>query len=89
MHAGLIYKLQENGICGDLINILNDFLTSRKQTVVLNGHRSSWVDIRVGVPQGFILGFLLFLIYVNDSLNDLKSECKLFAVDTSLFFGSS
>ena len=43
--AGLIYKLRRNGICGDLINILNDILTNRKQTVVLNGQCSSWVDI--------------------------------------------
>ena len=40
-HAGLIYKLRQNGVCGDLINILNDFLTYRKQRVVLNGQCSS------------------------------------------------
>ena len=84
-HAGLIYKLLQNGICGDLINILNDFVTKRKQRVVLNGQCSSWVDIRAGVLQGSILGSLLFLIYVNDLPNGLKSKCKLFADDTSLF----
>ena len=68
-----------------MINILNDFLTNRKQRVVLNGQCSSWVDIRAGVPQGSILGPLLFLIYVNDLPDGLKSECKLFADDTSLF----
>ena len=68
-----------------MINILNDFLTNRKQRVVLNGQYSSWVDIRAGVPQGSILGPLLFLIYVNDLPNGLKSECKLFADGTSLF----
>ena len=65
--------------------MLNDFLTNRKQRVVLNGQCSSWVDIRAGGPQGSILGPLLFLIYVNDLPNGLKSECKLFADDTSLF----
>ena len=84
-HAGLIYKLHQNSICGDLINILNDFLTNRKQRVVLNGQCSSRVDIQAGVPQGSILGPLLFLIYVNDLPDGLKSECKLFADDTSLF----
>ena len=74
-HAGLIYKLRQNGIRGDLINILNDFLTNRKQRVVLNDQCSSWVDIRAGVPQGSILGPLLFLIYVSDLPNSLKSEC--------------
>ena len=68
-----------------MINILNDFLTNRKQRVVLNGQYSSWIDIRAGVPQCSILGPLLFLIYVNDLPNGLKSECKLFADDTSLF----
>ena len=60
-------------------------MTNRKQRVVLNGQCSSWVDIRAGVPQGSILGPLLFLIYVNDLPNGLKSKCKLFADDTSLF----
>ena len=68
-----------------MINILNYFLTNRKQRVVLNSQYSSWVDIRAGVPQGSILGPFLFLICVNDLPNGLKSECKLFAHDTSLF----
>ena len=81
--------MRQNGICGDLINIINDFLTNRKQRVVLNGQCSSWVDIRAGVPQGSILGPLLFLIYVNDLPNGLKSGCKLLADDASLFSVSS
>ena len=84
-YAVLIFKLRQNGICGELINILNDFLTNRKQRVVFNGQCLSWVDIRTGVPQGSILGSLLFLICVNNLANGLKSECKLFADDTSLF----
>ena len=68
-----------------MINILNDFLTNRKQRVGLNGQCLSWVDIRAGVPQGSIPGPLLFLIYVNDLPNGLKSKCNLFADDTSLF----
>ena len=51
----------------------------------MNGQCSSSVDIRAGVPQDSYLGSLLFLIYVNDLPNDLKSKCKLFAYDTSLF----
>ena len=68
-----------------MISILNDFLINRKQRVVLNGQCWSWVDIRAEIPQGSVLGPLLFLIYVNDLTNGLKSECKLFADDTSLF----
>ena len=52
---------------------------------MLNGQHSSWADVKVGVPQGSILGPLLFLIYINDLPNGLNSNVKLFADDTSLF----
>ena len=80
-HDGLIFKLRQNGISGDIINILQDFLRNRKQRVVLNGQCSSWADVNAGVPQGSILGPLLFLIYINDLSDGLKSECKVFAND--------
>ena len=83
-HDGLIFKLRQNGICGEMINILEDFLSDRKQRVVLNGQYSSWADIHAGVPQGSIFEPLLFFIYIHDLLNDMKSKCKLFADDTSL-----
>ena len=73
------------GIGRDIIHILQDFLRNRKQRVVLNGQCSSWADVYAGVPQGSILGPLLFLIHINDLSDGLKSECKLFADDTSLF----
>ena len=68
-----------------MINILNNFLTNRKQSVALNDQCSAWVDIRAGVPQGSILESLLPLIYVNDLPDGLEGECKLSADDTSLF----
>ena len=67
------------------MKLLCDFLSCRKQQVVLNGQHSSWDNVTTGVPQGSILGPLLFLIYVNDLPNNLSSNCKLFADDTSLF----
>ena len=81
----LIFKLRQNGIRGDIINILREILRNRKQSVVLNGHYSSWADFRTGVSQGSILGPLLFLIHINGLSDGLKSKCKLFADDTSLF----
>ena len=84
-HDGLIFKLQENGISGNLLNVLKHFLTNRKQRVVLNGQSSSWNNVKAGDPQGSILGALLFLIYINYSADGLSSSTKLFADDTSLF----
>ena len=62
-----------------------DFLNNRTQRVLLNGQYSSWAKIEAGVPQGSILGPLLFLIYINDLSENLASNPKLFAGDTSLF----
>ena len=84
-HDGLIFKLRQNGIRGEMINILEDFLRNRKQRIVLNNRFSYWVDVRVGAPQVSILGLLLFLVYVNDLSNDIKSKYKLFADNTSFF----
>ena len=63
----------------------NDIQVTTKQGVLLNGQVSDWSDVRAGVPQGSILGPLLFLIYMNDLSEGLSSNAKLFADDTSLF----
>ena len=73
------------GISGELYNLIENYLSGRFQRVVLNGQTSSWRPVLAGVPQGSILGPLLFLIYINDLPNELKSNAKLFADDTSLF----
>ena len=65
-HEGLVFKLKQNGISGNLLNIFEDFLRNRKQRVVLNGQTSNWENIHAGVSQGSILGPLLFLVYIND-----------------------
>ena len=84
-HDGLIFKLQENGTSANFLKVFKHFLTNRKQRVVLNGQSSSWTNVKAGVPQGSILGPLLFLIYINDLADGLSSNTKLSADDTSLF----
>ena len=74
-----------NGIFGNLLKLLRDFLYRRKQRVVLNGQNSSWKNVNAGVPQGSIFGPILFLIYINHLSNRITSNRKLFDDDTSLF----
>ena len=83
-HDGIIYKLTQNGISENLLNLLEDFLKERKQRVVLNGQVSTWKNINAGVPQGSILGPLLFFIFINDLTEGLTTNVQLFADDTSL-----
>ena len=68
---GLVFKLKQNGISGSFLNSLEDFPINRKQRAVLNGQTSNWENIHVGVPQGSILGPLLFIIYINDLAENL------------------
>ena len=84
-HRGLLYKMKKCGIGGKLYDLLTSYLTSRKQFVTIGGSSSSLATIKAGIPQGSVLGPLLFLIYINDISNDLQSESFLFADDTSLF----
>ena len=84
-HEGLLYKLKNNEINGNALQLIKSFLRNRCQRVVLNGQSSSWLSIRAGVPQGSVLVPLFFLIYINDLPEGLNSEVKLFADDTSLF----
>ena len=84
-HEGLIYKLKVSGLHENSLEILKDFLSDRKQRVVLNGQCCNWDMISAGVPQGSVLGPLLFLIYINDITHNVKCRIKLFADEISLF----
>ena len=84
-HDGLSFKLKQNGISGPLLNVLNHYLSNRKQRVVLNGFSSDYFSIEAGVPQGSVLGPLLFLIYINDLEVNIKSKVNFFADDTMIF----
>ena len=74
-HEGLLHKLNQSGISGNLLKLLRDFLSYRKRRVVINGQYSSWDNVNAGVPQGSILGSLLFfIIYINNLSNNLSSK---------------
>ena len=67
-----------------MINLLKDYLNNRRQRVIINGTSSSWKPIKSGVPQGSVLGPLLFLVFSNDLPENLTCNPKLFADDVSL-----
>ena len=83
-HRGLLFKLRRAGIGGKLLNWFSDYLSNRFQRVVLPGGVSSLCHVQAGVPQGSILGPLLFLIYINDIVDDIRANINLLADDTSL-----
>ena len=75
-HNGLTYKLKQNGVVGDLLDTLTNFLKVRKQRLILNGQYLTWANVEAGVPQGLILGPLRFLIYKNNLTENLVSNPK-------------
>ena len=84
-HQRLLKKVSSNGIKGSLLKWIESFLTDRQQYVTVKGHSSDWKDALSGVPQGSVLGPLLFLLYVNDFPDVIKSMLKLFADDAKIY----
>ena len=73
-------------MCGHYSYVLfKDFLRNRQQRVVLNGKTSGWSSVTARAPQGSVLGTLVFLVHINDLIDNISSEAKLFDDDTSLF----
>ena len=84
-HIGLLHKLAGMGLSEELLRWFKSYLSHRRQRVVLNGVESNWADVLAGVPQVSILGPLLFLIYINDIVNNIRSYIRLFADDTTIY----
>ena len=84
-HHHLILKLQHYSIRGTTLNWISSFLSNRSQRVVCEGCMSDPIDIFSGVPQGSVLGPLLFLVYINDIANYVSSPCRLFADDCIIY----
>ena len=81
----LLVKLYAYGIRVKLLQWIREFLTNRKQKVSVNNHSSNLVPVTSGIPQGGVLGPIMFLIYVNDLPEVVTSTVKLFADDTKLY----
>ena len=88
-HKGLIYKLEKYGIKDNLLLWFKDYLENRSQKVFVNEVVSLHKHTSAGVPQGSVLGPLLFLIFINDISDDLNGMARLFADDTSLSYSSA
>ena len=84
-HMRLLNKLKAYGISDKLLDWISNFLTDRKQKVVLNGESSSWAKVISGIPQGSVLGPTLFVIFINDLPTVIESVAKIFADDTKVY----
>ena len=81
-HIRLIGKMETYGISGAILNWVKDYLHGETQTVLVNGEKSYTAPVISGIPQETCLGPLLFIIYINDLLDESESDGLLFADDT-------
>jgi len=84
-HKRLLEKLNKHGIGGKLLSVIGNWLSNRKQRVCIKGRWSKCITVWSGVPQGSVLGPLLFLIFINDLEEDINSNILKFADDTKIF----
>ena len=84
-HRRLLLKLRSYGFEGEILKWIEDVLTDRRQRVVVNGKCSDWKNVTPRIPQGSVLGPVLFNIYVNDMPDNLDSFCKIFADDSKIY----
>nr|XP_054774593.1 uncharacterized protein LOC129282754 [Lytechinus pictus] len=81
LHSKLLYY----GITGDTLNWIMSFLTNRRQAVVVDGTKSQWKSVTSGVPQGSVIGPTLFLLFINDIQDQIRSSMRLFADDCVIY----
>ena len=84
-HMKLLHKFHQHGARGNTLSWIKAFLTGRSQTVVLEGESSSEIPVNSGVPQGSVLGPLLFLLYIKDIPENIHSQVRLFCKYGNLY----
>ena len=84
-HTKLLFKLHQHGITRNNLSWIKAFLLGRSQCVALEGEKSSEIPVTSGVPQGSVLGPILFLLYINDLPENINSQVRLFADDTAVY----
>jgi len=84
-HNRLLFKLRNHGIDGKVLNWIEQWLKGRAQTVGIRVELSKWLEVLSGVPQGSVLGPLLFLVYINDLDVNISNWILKFADDTKIF----
>ena len=84
-HAGLLHKLKSYRISGQIFGLISSFLSNRRIKVVLDEKSSQEYPVNAGVPQGFVLGPTLFLLYINDLPDDVICDIAIYGDDTTLY----
>ena len=84
-HERLLTKLEGLGVTGNVLAWIRSFLSNRSQCVRVDNEFSNWKPVKSGIPQGSVLGPILFVIFINDMPEVVKNLCKLFADDAKLF----
>ena len=84
-HAGLLHKLKSYRILGQIFGLISSFVSNRQIRVVLDGKSSQEYPVNAGAPQGSILGPTLFLLYINDLLDDVICDIAIYADDSTLY----
>ena len=84
-HQRLILKVKSHGMGNSIINWIEQWLTDRRQSVVVDGELSRWKSVLGGVPQGSVQGPILFLVYIDDLQEGVTGNILKFADDTKLF----
>ncbi len=84
-HKRLLSKLKACGLSDEILKWIEEFLVGRRQQVIIGDAKSEWTSVSSGVPQGSVLGPILFVLYINDLPDNVMSEVKMFADDTKLY----